>query len=545
MSSNSSRRGSKSGVSRRQFLGRAAGTAALTMTGVGVGSVATALPALAVAPSGTGGLLRRNQAFNIRLGAANYQKNRPLPAHRDNGDEALYATRIGNFSKTLPHNAAGEVDPAAYNALRTACLSGSEADFEAVPAGGAGKLVTPQAAYTFNLEGADSAALGIPAPPAFASLDEAGEMAELYWMALTRDVHFSDYATNPVTLSGAAEQAGFPNFGWVNAGNLFRAPLPGVDTGPYVSQFLYKDIPYGATTVTQKYKVPVAAVDHMLTLAECVNLQNGGAPSTALTLDSTPRYLRNGRDLGEWVHRDYTYQGGLDAALILLSYGGGALNPTNPYLSYGRQAPFVNFGAVMVLDLVARTSWAALKAAWYQKWVVHRRLRPEAFSARVHAHVNGMASYPIHPALLNSQALAQTQSTFSTSLQPQAYPEGCPAHPAYPAGHPTLSGAFTTILKAFFKESFEIPSPVVASADGLSLVPYAGTLTVGGELNKLALNIARARDVAGVHWYTDGYWGAILGEQIAIQILTDLKNTLTEDFVGWSFTKFDGTTAVI
>lgn len=45
-----------------------------------------------------------------------------------------------------------------------------------------------------------------------------------------------------------------------------------------------------------------------------------------------------------------------------------------------------------------------------------------------------------------------------------------------------------------------IPDPVVASADGLSLLPYCGQpLTVGGELNKFASNIALARDLVGVH----------------------------------------------
>jgi hypothetical protein len=36
-----------------------------------------------------------------------------------------------------------------------------------------------------------------------------------------------------------------------------------------------------------------------------------------------------------------------------------------------------------------------------------------------------------------------------------------------------------------------IPSPVESSADGLSLTPHMGAaLTLGGELNKLAANIA-------------------------------------------------------
>ena len=52
------------------------------------------------------------------------------------------------------------------------------------------------------------------------------------------------------------------------------------------------------------------------------------------------------------------------------------------------------------------------------------------------------------------------------------YSEGCPTHPAYPAGHAAIAGACATALKAFFNESFVIPNPMMANPDGLSLVPY-------------------------------------------------------------------------
>ena len=98
------------------------------------------------------------------------------------------------------------------------------------------------------------------------------------------------------------------------------------------------------------------------------------------------------------------------------------------------------------------------------------------------------------------------------------------------------------MLKAFFLESFEIPSPVEASADGLALLPFNGPpLTIGNELNKLASNIAIGRDTPGVHWRSDASEGMNLGEQIAIAALRDLRTTLTEDFTGFSVTLFDGT----
>ncbi|HET7233194.1 MAG TPA: hypothetical protein VFJ16_24500 [Longimicrobium sp.] len=130
-------------------------------------------------------------------------------------------------------------------------------------------------------------------------------------------------------------------------------------------------------------------------------------------------------------------------------------------------------------------------------------------------------------------------------LLPQAYPEGAPTHPSYGAGHATGSGACATILKAFFDESKAIENPVQAAADGLSLVAYTGAdaaqMTVGGELNKLAGNIAIFRNAAGVHWRSDYTFSLLLGEEIAIGLLQEISLTLNEDDAFFQFTKFDGT----
>lgn len=87
---------------------------------------------------------------------------------------------------------------------------------------------------------------------------------------------------------------------------------------------------------------------------------------------------------------------------------------------------------------------------------------------------------------------------------------------------------------------------VIVDTAGLSLLPYFGqSLTVADELNKLACNIGIGRDMAGVHWRTDISEGMKLGEAVAIGILHDYKKTYNEDFSGFSFTKFDGTTITI
>jgi hypothetical protein len=41
----------------------------------------------------------------------------------------------------------------------------------------------------------------------------------------------------------------------------------------------------------------------------------------------------------------------------------------------------------------------------------------------------------------------------------------------------------------------------------------AGQITVGGELNKLANNVALGRDMAGVHWGSDAEQALLLSEK--------------------------------
>jgi PAP2 superfamily len=494
---------------------------------------------------------RVNQAFHVRRRAALYQRELPLPDHPDNGDDDLYQNRIGSYTKGLPHNQLGEVDNEAYRALIRALQTGNPDDFDRVPKGGTVKQVNPQAALAFVLEGPDSHHLGMAAPPAFSSARTAGEMVELYWQALTRDVPFSEYDSYPLTAAAAADLSNLSDFhgpkagGQVTPATLFRGDTAGDLVGPYISQFLWKNVPYGATPIVQKIQTTSPSVDYLISYPDWLAIQDGVATEPA-QIDPTPRYVRNNRDLAEYVHRDFTYQHFLNACLILLGFGVMALDDGNPYIKSPVQAGFSTFGGPHVLDAVAKAANYGLIATWYQKWLVHRRLRPEEFGGRVHNHQTRAACYPLHQDVLNSAALDAVFGRYGGYLLPMAYAEGCPTHPAYPAGHAVIAGACATVLKAFFNESFVIPDPVQASADGLSLSSYTGSdLTVGGELNKLASNVAIGRDAAGVHWRSDGIEGLKLGEAVAIGVLTDMKACYNERFAGFSLTRFDGRTITV
>jgi len=285
---------------RRAFLARVGGLGAATLAGV-VGPPMAGGARESAEAAGTEALadVRRHlKAYQVRQQSALRLLRRRPAAHPVNGDEDLYASRIGSYSKGLPHDDQCNVDPAAYGAFLAAMSSGLAADFEAIPLGGTVKLANPQSAYAFDLEGFDSNELGIPAPPAYASAQEASEMAEDYWMALTRDVPFADYETCPLVGDAADDLSAFSDFhgpkagGMVTPGTLFRGDTPGDVNGPFLSQFLWKDIPYGPVTVAQKYRSSPAGSDYMTSFADCLARQRGIPPAPGVPLEATPQGRR-------------------------------------------------------------------------------------------------------------------------------------------------------------------------------------------------------------------------------------------------------------
>ncbi len=550
---------------RRGFLGKLGKTAAFA-TAVGAIGVKPFISGKSseTAAQSTKALVstRALSAYKLRTNAA-LQATRATPIdiqHPNNADELLYPNRIGNFHKGLPHDSNGEVISSAYDQLLNALKTGSPAAFEQIPMGGSRRLTNPQSGLAFDMEGGDAHSFTISPAPTFASREVAAEIAENYWMALLRDVPFENYAGNPIANAAAADLNLFGgdfkgpknDNGQVAPNLLFRGLTAGDSAGPLLSQFWYLPCFFGANEISQKIQTVRSVADggqnYMTDFNTWLTIQNGIAPIYGDIFDPIPRYLRMGRDIGQWVHLDVLFQGYFQAFLCIAGLG-VAFDSGNPYNNSATQDGFGTFGGPHAAALLCEVATRALKAVWFQKWFVHRRLRPEVFAARVHQTAYMGRTYPVHSEILNSVSSASRLGGYlpaGNALLPMAFPEGSPTHPAYGAGHATVAGACTTILKAFFNESTVISNPVVPDSTGQTLIPYSGdTLTIGGELNKVASNIANGRNIAGVHWRSDATSSLQLGEALAISILRDQRSCYNEQFNGFSLKKFDGTTVTV
>ncbi|MDJ0705093.1 MAG: vanadium-dependent haloperoxidase [Leptolyngbyaceae cyanobacterium MO_188.B28] len=472
------------------------------------------------------------------------------------------------------------------------------------------------AGLAFDLEGPDAQAVTMPPAPALDSEELIAEVAEVYEMALLRDVAFADFTSNSqfntainrlnqldwfnnAALSGLTSDEESRRRGPLTAQTAFRGITPGDNEGPYLSQFLCRGFPelggpdsasevatngliqYGALVFQNKVRFATPNKDYMTTWKWWVDVQNGAdvrgqETYEGDTIDNRYRFIATPRDLATYVHYDALYEAYLNACLALLSLG-APFDPGIPFQQndlIDHQQGFAHFGGPHILSLVTEVATRALKAVRFQKFNIHRRLRPEAVGGRIHRLKNfnlSTGASNLEPAKAVCSRLdqiglleairshnADQNSMFSDGreqdaekdtsyLLPMAFPEGSPMHPAYGAGHATVAGACVTILKAFFDHTYVLPQPYVQPAtDGRSLVQVNApvNLTVEGELNKLAANISIGRNWAGVHYFTDYIESIRLGEKIAIGILEEQKLTFGENFT-MTVPLFDGGATVI
>src|SRR5437868_14572651 len=108
-----------SATNRREFLGNL-GKSALAVTAASaiVPFISKITEVLGQRNEGNSFYRQRaNACYQFRVNTAK-TNNTPISQffnRPNNGDETLYANKIGNFSKGLPHQANGEVVPSAYD----------------------------------------------------------------------------------------------------------------------------------------------------------------------------------------------------------------------------------------------------------------------------------------------------------------------------------------------------------------------------------------------------------------------------------------------
>jgi len=541
-------------------------------------------------PRGTNYVNRLTSALQLCLNQAGYDI---FVEH--NGDDTNVAMCAGSFSKALEHDATTglltTVGVANYQQLLTALNSGLQVDFNAIvrSAEATRKFVNPQSAYALSLVGTPGMILPMPSAPTLTSADAAADMIEVYLKMICRNVRFEDYGTGAgtdvdtinggsltnnaaavLTALGSAYK-GPSTGGTVTAAQLFRGTSAGDLTGPYISQFWWLTLHrIFQPDLEQVQYVPVAqAREFGVSFEDCVSIQNGAVPKPYQGSDfSGQRYVITGRDGGTAVHNDGPGDFFINVINILLS-NGAPLAPESPYLngSSTNEEGFVTFMIADMYNVLLGVMQEALKNAWAHKWLANRKLRPEAMAGLVHrAKVTGVNQFNLDSSLFTPQAGIDVLATVSTLNQLQAasypgqavdtyllallFPEGSPVHPAYPAGHAVLVGACETVLKAFFDDTVLLNTFVAPvkpdPADPTTLVALtnpegANLLTIAGELDKLASNVALSRNFAGVHYRSDGDEGIVLGEQVALKYLQDHARICHETgFTGYVLTKRNG-----
>jgi hypothetical protein len=369
----------------------------------------------------------------------------------------------------------------------------------------------------------------------------------------------------------------------VDEQNLFRMGLPGDEFGPLISQFFLRPVGFGTQTISQE-QVPYAqGRDYLTEFTSWLHAQNEGKDAAGndypksndgddKNFEQGTRYISTMRDLARFVNKDALHQAYFNAALIMLG-GEAKWTAGNPYGDVGalrcREAGFGVLGGPHILALVSEVATRALKVVWNQKWQVHLRLRPEAYAGLVHVQNLGAGNasdkraYGLPDWVANTDAALLVKACHRSLLLPMAFTAGSPTHPAYGAGHATVAGACVTILKAYFQtftrdmngkicltpftsltereNPYSPRCPVttyttnVKSKDKVGVdtrVPLdiheAKKLTLEGELNKLAENVAMGRSMGGVHWRSDNTRSLVLGEALAARMLADITVDASE-----------------
>jgi len=480
----------------------------------------------------------------------------------------------GLYSKGLEHDAttflASQSD---IDTIITAMETGEQSDFDAIPLSPSAtrKQESPQAALSFSMSGADPESVSLPVAFALNSREAAAEMLEVYERNILRDIPFNvlsgdvtgtaqqetDLTRAIDTLNSFGDDFKGPKIGGVvTRKSLFRGIGKNELVGPYMSQFLLHDIPLGQHTIVNRSVTETG--EYGYTSANYLAIQNGTVPVPQTKGSAV--YAFSPRVLGSFVHIDFVFQSALYCAALLLGRG-AARNKAFPVLD--KETNFVNSsGPADIATAIGEISRHALKATWVQKWRKNLKLRPEAMAGRVVKVESGdLPASTIHPDLLtNGSATLAAVKAFNSdvarpngagdaaSYLPLQFAEGSPMHPSANAGHAGIAGACSALLKMYFEDApwSSLGLPNFHSIDGSMLDTYseadASQMTIHGELNKLASNMALGRDFAGVHYRWDGDQGIQLGEKVAIDWMIDNAAQSNVNIGTIKFTSADGVT---
>jgi len=146
-------------------------------------------------------------------------------------------------------------------------------------------------------------------------------------------------------------------------------------------------------------------------------------------------------------------------------------NATNPYLKSRTQEGLALSAGPPMRQPRRRSPPRRSKLCGYQKWFVHRRLRPEAFGGAVAQSSDQRRQYPIHGDVLNSAVMGQVFAKYGTYLLPQAFRRGRRCIFCMRRSRLRGRGVYHDV-KALFDESSVIVNPVVRARRPFSASLY-------------------------------------------------------------------------
>jgi hypothetical protein len=535
----------------------------------------------------------RKKIAEIRINNEKYDyKNHIMHIKKFSSKDRNY---ISQYHKGLLHNDTGDlVYPEDYEKLVKYVECNDQYNIKLLHMGTpCSKFHDPFGSLSVTYMGMDVQHYNIIQPPDIGSIEIASEMLELYYMADAREqqLQFITWSSifpieemteilptlidPPVATKCACE---FTNH------TIFRGATTYEHIGPYISQFLFLNIPMSNIFIPQIYVLSVSSDEmdigqgrHWGTdLTTAVQMQNNDICDFKSEPTTTLNYITTGRDLATFVEDDPTTQVYVNTCNMLFELKACFKDEFPTSNIYDFMNTYCSKTSIIcAINEVCRL---ALNIATYWKWQVYMRIRPEAYSILVNEDFKAGTNNYTHPLLFQDAELINEIADINNNengfpnlinpangfiMLPQVYRRGSPNSPSYPSSHAVVAGACVTVIKYFFKneqwiniinrnrDSSMIPydkitqfydesTPIILQSNFENLTLYPGMafpeleqdfpcMSIYSELHKLASNISFGRMWAGVNYRTDCTQGMYLGEQVAINYLEDMMSTWVQN----------------